>query len=197
MSPIVVAPLALGGKWVSLEPLSLDRLDELTAAGSDPAIWTYTRNGPMNTPARMREFVLSLIKKQEQGTDLPFVTVLRAENRAVGMTRFMDIQPENRMVEIGGTFINPAHQRTAVNSEAKFLMLRHAFEVWDCLRVQFKTDLRNLASQRAIERLGAVREGVLRDHIILPDGTIRSSVYYSILAAEWPRVKAGLIDRLS
>jgi RimJ/RimL family protein N-acetyltransferase len=196
MSPILAAPLTLTGKWIRLEPLSLNRLDEIAAAGSDPSIWTYTRNGPMNTPQRMREFIHELLLKQDRGTDLPFVTILRATNCAVGMTRFMDIQPENRAVEIGGTFVTPAHQQTPVNSEAKFLMLRHAFEVWDCLRVQFKTDLRNLTSQRASERLGAVREGVLRDHIILPGGVVRSSVYYSILASEWPQVKSRLLQRL-
>jgi RimJ/RimL family protein N-acetyltransferase len=196
MSPILVAPLTLTGKLIRLEPLSLIRLDEVAAAGSDPSIWTYTRNGPMDTPQRMRAFIGELLLKQERGTDLPFVTILRATNCAVGMTRFMDIQPENRAVEIGGTFISPAHQRTAVNSEAKFLMLRHAFEVWDCIRVQFKTDMRNQTSQRAIERLGAVCEGVLRDHIILPGGIVRSSVYYSILASEWPQVKLRLLQRL-
>jgi RimJ/RimL family protein N-acetyltransferase len=196
VSPIAVAPLTLTGKWIRLEPLTLDRLDELVIAGSDPTIWTYTRNGPMDTPQRMREFIQGLLLKQELGTDLPFVTILRATNCAVGMTRFMDIQPENRGLEIGGTFVSLAHQRTAVNSEAKFLMLRHAFEIWDCIRVQIKTDLRNLASQRAIERLGAVREGVLRDHIILPEGVVRSSVYYSILASEWPQVKLRLLQRL-
>ena len=112
------------------------------------------------------------------------------------MTRFMDIQPENRSVEIGGTWISPQYQRTVVNTEAKFLMLRHAFEVLDCVRVQIKTDLRNTRSQRAIERLGAVREGVLREHMMLPDGTLRSSVYYSILAAEWPAVRQRLLDLL-
>jgi N-acetyltransferase len=196
MSPIQVAPLTLAGKYIRLEPLSLDRLEELVEAGRDPSIWTYTRNGPIDTPQRMREFIQWLLQKQAQGTDLPFVTVLLATGCAVGMTRFMDIQTENRALEIGGTFVTPACQRSPVNSEAKFLMLRHAFESWDCLRVQFKTDLRNIVSQRAIERLGAVREGILRDHIILPDGTVRSSVYYSILAREWPQVKARLIERM-
>jgi RimJ/RimL family protein N-acetyltransferase len=192
MSPIVVAPLTLQGKFIRLEPISLDHLDGLVEAGNDPSIWTYTRNGPIDTRERMLEMIEWLLRRQAQGTDLPFTTLLQKNNRVVGMTRFMDIQPENRSVEIGGTFVTPAYQRTVVNTEAKFLMLRHAFEFWDCIRVQLKTDLRNLASQRAIERLGAVREGVLRDHIILPDATIRSSVYYSILTNEWPQVKTHL-----
>ena len=197
MNAMSIAPLTLVGKVVRLEPLGLDRLDELVEAGQDSSIWTYTRNGPMNSPLLMRSFIEKLLHQRSLGTDLPFVTVLTASSQVVGMTRFMDIQPENKAVEIGGTFVNPAFQRTAVNTEAKFLMLRHAFETWECNRVQFKTDLRNLASQRAIERLGAIREGVLRNHIILPDGIIRSSVYYSILAEEWPDVKTSLLLRLS
>jgi N-acetyltransferase len=196
MSPIVVAPLTLHGKVIRLVPLSPNHLAGLAQAGSDPALWTYTRNGPIDTPDRMCEFIQWLLDKQTVGTDLPFTTVLQATDQIVGMTRFMDIQPDNRALEIGGTFVTPAYQRTAVNTEAKYLMLQHAFEVWDCIRVQLKTDMRNLASQRAIERLGAVREGVLRDHIILPDGTVRSSVYYSILAKEWPQVKTHLLQRL-
>jgi N-acetyltransferase len=193
MSPIIVTPLTLQGKFIRLEPISLDHLDGLVEAGSDPSIWIYTRNGPIDTRERMHEFIEWLLRRQDQETDLPFTTVLQENNRVVGMTRFMDIQPENRSVEIGGTFVTPDYQRTAVNTEAKFLMLRHAFEFWGCIRVQFKTDTRNLASQRAIERLGAVREGILRDHIILPDATIRSSVYYSILANEWAQVKVRLL----
>ena len=108
----------------------------------------------------------------------------------------MDIQAVHRGLEIGGTWYAPEHQRTAANTEAKFLLLRHAFEVMGCIRVQLKTDLRNERSQRAIERLGAVREGVLRDHILMPDGHRRSSVYYSVLDHEWPAVKARLEKKL-
>jgi RimJ/RimL family protein N-acetyltransferase len=197
MSNIVVAPITLEGKLVRLEPLTLQRLDELIEAGRSPELWTYTRSRPLNTPEAMRTQVLGLLQAQSKGTDLPFLTVHRPNNRVAGMTRFMDIQPDNRAVEIGGTFVAPEFQRTVVNTEAKYLMLRHAFEVWECLRVQFKTDVRNTASQRAIERLGAVPEGVLRDHIILHDGTIRSSIYYSILAREWPQIKARLVEKLS
>jgi RimJ/RimL family protein N-acetyltransferase len=108
------------------------------------------------------------------------------------MTRYMDIQPRNRALEIGGTWYAAAFQRTAANTECKYLLLRHAFETLGCQRVQFKTDLRNERSQRAIERIGATREGVLRSHMLLPDGTLRSSVYFSILENEWPAVKARL-----
>jgi len=196
MSILSVTPITLTGKTVRLEPLGFNHLDALVEAGKDPSIWTFTRNGPLNSPQRMREFIQWLLDRQGQRTDLPFVTVHLSSNQVVGMTRFMDIQPDNRAVEIGGTFITPAFQRTAVNSEAKYLMLCHAFEAWGCNRVQFKTDLRNLLSQRAIERLGAVREGVIREHIVLPDGYVRSSVYFSILAAEWPMVKDRLAKRL-
>lgn len=196
MNPIVVAPLTLEGRTIRLEPVGMERFDQLVEAARDPSIWLFTRTPPLNTPERMRAQIQALLSAQAEGRELPFVTVLKSEDRAVGMTRFMDIQPENRAVEIGGTFVTPACQRTVVNTEAKFLMLRHAFERWDCLRVQFKTDLRNIVSQRAIERLGAIKEGVLRDHIILADGTVRSSVYYSILAREWPAVKARLLEKM-
>jgi RimJ/RimL family protein N-acetyltransferase len=109
----------------------------------------------------------------------------------------MNIEPANRALEIGGTWYSVDFQRTGVNTECKFLLLQHAFEVLDCVRVQIKTDLRNERSQRAIERIGAVREGVLRDHMIMPDGTLRSSVYYSILAREWPEVKQRLVGLMN
>jgi RimJ/RimL family protein N-acetyltransferase len=108
----------------------------------------------------------------------------------------MDIRPQDHALEIGGTWYAPSYQRTAVNTESKFLLLTHAFEVIGCIRVQFKTDSRNLRSQQALERIGAVREGILRSHIVLPDGYIRDSVYYSIIASEWPQVKANLINKL-
>ena len=191
-----LSPVTLTGTHVRLEPLSLNHLADLTHSGRDPSLWQYMRYGLVTSEEKMRDFIAYLLDHQAKGTDLPFATIYQPTGKAVGMTRFMDIQPENRCLEIGGTWISPQYQRTAVNTEAKFLMLRHAFEVMGCLRVQIKTDLRNARSQRAIERLGAVREGVLREHMILPDGTVRSSVYYSILAAEWPAVKQRLLDML-
>jgi RimJ/RimL family protein N-acetyltransferase len=126
-----------------------------------------------------------------------WATVDAATGRAVGSTRFGDIAPEHGRVEIGWTWIAPSHQRTAVNTEAKLLQLTYAFEELGATRVALKTDGRNLRSQAAIERLGAVREGVLRRHIRMPDGFMRDTVYYSILADEWPSVKARLEARLA
>ena len=191
-----LSPVTLTGTHVRLEPLSLKHLSDLTYSGRDPSLWQYMRYGLVTSEEKMRDFIAYLLDHQAKGSDLPFATIYQSTGKAVGMTRYMDIQPENRCLEIGGTWISPQYQRTAVNTEAKFLMLRHAFEGMGCLRVQIKTDLRNTQSQRAIERLGAVREGVLREHMILPDGTVRSSVYYSILAAEWPTVKQRLLDML-
>jgi N-acetyltransferase len=187
-----IHPVTLTGQTIRLEPLSLAHLPDLSAAGRDPSLWQYMRYGLVTNADKMLDFISYLLEHAARGTDLPFATVHLASNKAIGMTRFMDIQPQNRALEIGGTWITPAYQRTVVNTEAKFLMLRHAFETLGCVRVQLKTDVRNIRSQRAIERLGALREGILRDHMILPDGSLRSSVYYSILAAEWPAVKQRL-----
>ena len=191
-----ISPVILVGKVVRLEPLTEACIPALAEAGRDPSIWTYMRYGVVDTPQKMRHLVEYLLALQARGTDLPFVVVHQEAGCPIGMTRYMDIQPANRALEIGGTWYAPAYQRTAVNTECKYLLLRHAFETLGCIRVQLKTDLRNQRSQRAIERLGAVREGVLRNHMILPDGTVRSSVFYSILLAEWPGVKERLEEFL-
>jgi len=187
-----IEPLTLTGRVVRLEPLSEAHVPALALAGREPGIWQFMRYGVVDSEDKMRLLVQYLLRQQANGTDLPFTVFHLADQCAVGMTRYMDIRPADRAVEIGGTWYTPAYQRTAANTECKYLLLRHAFETLGCIRVQLKTDLRNERSQRAIERLGAVREGVLRDHMLLPDGTVRSSVYYSILASEWPAVKARL-----
>ncbi len=186
-------PLTLVGNLARLAPLSLDHVPDLAMAGKDESIWTFMRYGPVTTETEMRRFVNNLLTLQERGTDLPFTVIYQETGRAIGMTRYMNIETSNRAVEIGGTWYAVDFQRTGVNTECKFLLLRHAFETLGCIRVQIKTDLRNERSQRAIERIGAVREGVLRDHMLLPDGTARSSVFYSILAREWPAVKQRLL----
>jgi RimJ/RimL family protein N-acetyltransferase len=155
------------------------------------------RYGTVDSREKMRAFITELLELRQAGTDLPFTVVFRETGRAIGMSRYLNIEPANRTVEIGGTWYRPEYQRTRVNTECKFLLLRHAFETLDCIRVQFKADVRNERSQRALERIGAVKEGVLRDHMILPDGTVRSSAFFSILAGEWPGVKAQLIRKLS
>ena len=190
--PQRLPPVCLTGRLVRLEPLSETHIPDLAEAGSDETIWQYMRYGKVTTPEKMRELVLQLLEWQANGTDLPFAVIHLSEGRAVGMTRYMNIQPENRNLEIGGTWYAAAYQRTGVNTECKYLLLGHAFEGLDCLRVQFRTDVRNLRSQQAIERLGAVPEGTLRCHMLLQDGTMRSSVIYSILKDEWPGVKARL-----
>jgi RimJ/RimL family protein N-acetyltransferase len=187
-----IHPIILTGKVVRLEPLTEAHVYPLAEAGSDASIWAYMRYGVVDTPQKMRRLVEYLLALQTKGSDLPFAVHYLADSKPVGMTRFMDIQPTNRALEIGGTWYAAAYQRTAVNTECKYLLMRHAFEDLGMLRVQFKTDLRNERSQRAIERIGAVREGVLRNHILLPDGSMRSSVFYSVLAEEWPYIKARL-----
>ncbi len=189
-------PVTLSGQHVRLEPLSFSHLADLTVSGRDPNLWQYMRYGLVTSEDKMRDFIAYLLDHQTKGSDLPFATIHLASGKAIGMSRYLDIQPENRALEVGGTWISPIYQRTPVNTEAKYLMFAHAFEVLGCLRVQLKADLRNTKSQHAIERIGAVREGVLREHMILPDGTVRSSVYYSILASEWPAVKQRLLNLL-
>jgi len=188
--------LTLTGQVVRLEPLSVAHVPDLFRAGSDESIWRYMRYGTMQNEADMRAWVQMLLNAQTRGTDLPFAVIHLETGRAVGSTRYLEIEPHNRSVEIGGTWYGVAYQRTAVNTECKYLLLKHAFERLGCIRVQFKADLRNVRSQHALERIGAVKEGILRDHVILPDGFVRSSVYYSILANEWPGVKTRLIEKL-
>ena len=193
---LYVHPVILAGQAIRLEPLGLAHVPALTEAGRDNDIWRYMPYAFDGTEAFMQRWVEDLLERQRHGTDLPFAVVLQASGQAIGASRYLDIRAHDRAVEIGGTWYAPAHQRTAANTEAKYLLFQHAFETLGCIRVQLKTDLRNERSQRAIERLGAVREGVLRDHLLMPDGYRRSSVYYSVLEAEWPAVKARLEEKL-
>ncbi len=192
-----IQPVTLQGRVVRLEPLSESHVPDLAAVGLDPDIWRYMRYGAVESQADLLRWVKYLLVLQQEGTDLPFAVISVENGKAIGATRYLNIHREDRNLEIGGTWYGAAYQRTAVNTESKYLLLCHAFERLDCIRVQLKTDLRNVRSQRAIERLGAVREGVLRDHVILEDGYVRSSVFYSILQNEWPAVKARLEARLS
>ena len=184
--------VTLFGRHVRLEPLSEAHIPDLAVAGADEEIWRYMLYGPVIDKESMRAWVGDLLQRQGRGSDLPFAVIHLGSGRAIGATRYLEIRPEHRGLEIGGTWYGVAHQRSAVNTECKYLLLRHAFESLGCIRVQFKTDLRNERSQRALERIGAVREGLLRNHMILEDGAYRHSVYYSILDAEWPSVKAKL-----
>jgi N-acetyltransferase len=188
---MAIAPCVLEGTHVRLEPLTLDHLPALTEIGLDPDIWrwTLTRN---ETPDDMRRYVETALVEQRAGQSLPFATVERSLGRVVGCTRFAAIDRAHRRVEIGWTWITRPWQRTAVNTEAKFLMLRHAFEVWRCMRVELKTSSKNERSRRAILRIGATEEGTLRKHQLNGDGTPRDSVYFSVIDDEWPAVKRRL-----
>jgi N-acetyltransferase len=185
-------PVSLQGKFVRLEPLTEAHVPALAAVGCDDRIWKLMLYGLIHTEDEMRTWVRRLLAGQAAGTDLPFAVIQLESGRVAGATRFMDIHPEHRGLEIGGTWYGLEFQRTAVNTESKYLLLRHAFEVLGTIRVQLKADLRNERSWRAIERLGAKREGVLRNHYILSDGVKRDSVYYRIIDSEWPEVKARL-----
>jgi RimJ/RimL family protein N-acetyltransferase len=187
-----IQPVTLDGRLVRLEPLTEGHVPDLTAAGQDEAIWRYMPYGLVRTEEQMTAFVRQVLASQAQGTDLPFAVIHKETTQAVGCTRYMAIQRQHRGLEIGGTWYAPAQQRTGVNTECKYLLLRHAFETLGCLRVQLRTDLRNERSQRAIERIGAIKEGVLRKSLIMPDGYARSTVVYSILDDEWPGVKRRL-----
>jgi RimJ/RimL family protein N-acetyltransferase len=187
-----IQPVTLKTSLVRLEPLSEAHMPALAAVGLDERIWRYMRYGNIRTNADLLAWVRMLLQLQEAGSDLPFAVIWESSGRAVGCTRYMAISHENRAVEIGGTWYGLEYQGTLVNPACKYLLLRHAFETLDCVRVQLKTDRRNERSQRAIEKLGAVKEGVLRNHMILEDGTLRDSVFYSILPGEWPPIKARL-----
>ncbi len=190
-------PLTLEGRYLELVPLVADHAPALAEVGRDPAIWTYIRSGPARTEKEMDALISVLLGRQAAGTDLCFTIRLLPSHTPVGMTRYLRIDRPNRWVEIGGTWLAPKLWRTPLNTEAKYLMLRHAFEVEGVRRVQIQTDQRNVRSQRAIERLGAVREGVLREDVLLPDGVWRSSVYYGILEPEWPAVRRNLEEKLA
>ena len=190
-----LTPVTLHGSFVRLEPLSPDHVDGLWSVGTDPEIWRWTTAQPANRE-EMTRYVSTALDWQAAGTALPFATVLRSENRVIGSTRFANADLANRRVEIGWTWLAPAWQRTAANTEAKFLMLRHAFETLGCIRVEFKTDRLNEKSRRALAGIGAKEEGTLRSHMIVTDGRIRDSVYFSVIAPEWPEVRRALETRL-
>src|SRR5512143_2502919 len=192
-----VEPITLMGRFVRLEPLSEEHVPGLAAIGQDDEIWKYMVYGSIHTEDDMRGWVRDILDRAAQGSDLPFAVIDLASGCIAGATRYLEIRPEHRSLEIGGTWYGSAHRRTRVNTETKYLLLEHAFEALDCIRVQLKTDSRNERSQRAIERIGAVKEGVLRNHMILPDGHVRHSVYYSVLDSEWPSVKVRLQEMLT
>jgi RimJ/RimL family protein N-acetyltransferase len=190
-------PVTLQGKWARLEPLTLAHAPQLFAVAQDDDIW---RHMPVPTPKSaedVRAWIQEGLDLQARGLNLPFCIVERATNTPVGSTRYLDISAHDRHVEIGWTWLGKNYWRTPLNTECKYLLFRHAFETLGCIRVSLKTDLRNERSQRAIERLGAVREGVWRRVVVMHDGYQRSSVFYSILDDEWASVRARLQDKMN
>jgi RimJ/RimL family protein N-acetyltransferase len=192
-----VKPIILTGKHVRLEPMTKAHIPALAEIGVGQDFWNFMLYGRMDSEEDMRDWVLDILSRAETGTDLPFVAIHLASGRVAGATRYLNIMPKDRGLEIGGTWYGLEFQRTSVNTECKYLLLRHAFETFGCIRVQLKTDLQNERSQKAIERIGAVKEGVLRNHMILPDGRYRHSVFYSILDTEWPDVKKRLEEMMA
>jgi N-acetyltransferase len=188
--------VVLAGRHVRLEPLSRAHVGDLAVAGADAEVWRWLRFPAPRDGDDMARIVASLLARAHAGELVPFAQVETAGGRAVGVTTYDDLALEDRRIEIGGTWLGRPWWRTAINTEAKLLLLEHAFETLGVNRVSLKTDHRNERSQAAIARLGAVREGVLRAHMLRPDGTVRDTVYFSILAAEWPAVKARLRERL-
>jgi len=191
-----ILPVTLEGQHTRLEPLSLEHSEALLAAAGDGELWNSIVT-VVPTRETMTEYIDEALTGQVQGSELPFVIVQKATNRIVGTTRFYYIQPHQRNAAIGYTWVARSAQRTAVNTEAKLLLLTHAFEHWRCVRVEFITDVLNQQSRAAILRLGAKQEGILRNHMIMPNGRVRDSVCFSIIAEEWPEVKAGLTARLA
>ena len=196
MANLEVKPVVLEGRHVRLEPMTEAHVSALAEIGVGQDIWDFMVYGDMKNEDDMHGWVTDILSRAEKGTDLPFAVIHLESGRVAGATRYLNIMHHDRGLEIGGTWYGVDFQRTAVNTECKYLLLTHAFETLGCIRVQLKTDSRNERSQKAIERIGAKREGMLRNHMILPDGYIRHSVYYSILDSEWVDVKKRLEEFL-
>ena len=191
-----LGPVELAGHHVRLLPLTADHVAPLAAIGLDEELWRWTTSH-VGTPADMRRYVDQALREERAGTALPFLTTLAADGTVVGSTRLANYATAHRRIEIGWTWVARPWQRTAVNTEAKYLMLRHAFERLGCTRIELKTDALNARSRAAILRLGAREEGTLRRHTVTESGRVRNTVYFSILDDEWPAVRAGLEARLA
>ncbi len=187
-------PVVLEGRLIRLEPLAAGHASALAKAAKDPDLFRWYAI-PMNTPEAIHSWLEEALSEQQRGVSAPFATVHRESGAVIGTTRFGNIDRKNLRVEIGWTWLFWAWQRTGANREAKYLMLRHAFEVWQVRRVEFKTHAANAQSRTALAALGAKEEGTLRKHMVMADGSARDSVYYSILDTEWGDVKARLEKR--
>jgi N-acetyltransferase len=199
MTPIAqvdVEPVTLSGRAVRLEPLTLEHVPALSAVGLEPDLWRWTPTA-VSTADEMRTYVQTALNEQRRGLSLPFAIIHRASGKAIGSTRYANIDMRNRRLEIGWTWVISSFQRTVVNTEAKLLLLTHAFEVLGMNRVEFKTDVLNEKSRNALLRLGAVEEGTFRKHLITASGRVRDTVYFSIIDTEWPAIKARLANTAS
>ena len=193
---MVVAPVVLEGRQVRLEPLREDHLAGLAAVGLDEELWRWIPT-PVRTVEEMAAYIATALREQSQGVSLPFALMERKTGRPIGSTRYGNIDRTNHRVEIGWTWVAREWQRTAINTEAKYLLLKHAFETLGCIRVELKTDSLNERSRAAILRIGAREEGIFRNHMITTSGRIRHSAYYSIVDSEWPSVKGRLEEKLN
>jgi len=190
-----VVPVVLEGRHVRLEPLSEAHHADLAAVGLDEELWRWIPT-PVRTPQEMSGYIQTALEEQSRGVSLPFALIEKTSGRAIGSTRYGNIDRAHHRVEIGWTWVAPPWQRTGVNTEAKYLLLRHAFETLGCIRVELKTDSLNERSRNAILRIGAREEGTFRNHMITSTGRIRHTVYFSILDSEWLGVKSGLQSRM-
>ena len=196
MEDMRLDPITLAGRFVRLEPLTLEHVPALTAVGLDPELWRWIPT-PVTNAAEMREYVETALDEQRRGVSFPFAVVDRKSGNVIGSTRYGSIALEEGRLEIGWTWYASAFQRTAVNTEAKLLLLTHAFEVLGLNRVEFKTDALNEKSRRALQRIGAVEEGTFRRHRTTSSGRLRDTVYFSIIKEEWPETKSrlqGMLD---
>lgn len=191
-----LVPVTLQGKRVVLEPLEVAHARELWPSASEREIWAFM-SARVESEEDLAEWIAARVAEREAGTALPFLLRDAATRAAFGSSSLFDVSLPNRRVEIGHTWVGATHRRTGANTEAKLLLFAHAFDAMGANRVQLKTDARNTRSQRAIERIGATREGVLRQHIVMHDGFVRDSVMYSVVRAEWPSVRARLEGFLS
>jgi len=188
---ILFEPMTLRGNYCTLVPLSHEHHEDLTNAVNDGELWRlwYTF---VPEPQQMKENITLRLTMQADGSMLPFTVIDNRTNKPIGMTTYLNIDKTNRRVEIGGTWYAKSAQRTAINTECKLLLLTHAFESMNCIAVEFRTHAFNHQSRQGIERIGAKLDGVLRNHMIMPNGTLRDTYVYSIILSEWPTVKAHL-----
>lgn len=195
MSGMAIAPVTLEGRYVRLEPLTSVHTTGLAEIGLDEDLWKWIP-APVRTLEEMSAYVQTALSEQANSSALPFALIEKTSGRTIGSTRYGNIERTHHRVEIGWTWVAKQWQRSAINTEAKYLLLRHAFETLKCIRVELKTDSLNARSRAAILRIGAREEGTFRNHMITASGRIRHTVYFSILDSEWPEVKTRLEYKL-